>query len=243
MLIIDAHLDLPWNALQWNRDLLTSAYTIRTQENRTPGEGRGQGTVALPEMRQGRVALCMATLLARFVEAEDFKNPLLVNSRQQQLIRAMETETHNVEAPLQRIEHNLYPYSVFLIMPIFAFVNSGVAFESGNLAADLVSPVTLGVFLGLVLGKQTGVMLFSWLAVRSGLAMLPANVRWLQLYGVSWIAGIGFTMALFVDELAFATEGGRVSAQFLNQGKLGIFLASVTAGTIGYLVLRRVSRA
>ncbi|MBE7471370.1 MAG: peptidase M19 [Anaerolineae bacterium] len=65
MLIIDAHLDLAWNALQWNRDLLSSAYTIRTQENRTPGEGRGQGTVALPEMRQGRVALCMATLLAR----------------------------------------------------------------------------------------------------------------------------------------------------------------------------------
>jgi Na+:H+ antiporter, NhaA family len=175
----------------------------------------------------------MTTLLKRFRDAEDFENPLLVNARQQSLIRAIDTECHYVEAPLQRIEHGLHPFALFVIMPIFAFANSGITLGGADIGGMLTSPVTLGVFFGLVAGKQVGIMLFAWLAVRLGLASLPAGVNWRHLYGVSWLAGVGFTMALFINGLAFSSADG----EYLAQGKLGVLLASFTAGVVGCLVL------
>ena len=108
-----------------------------------------------------------------------------------------------MEAPLQRIEHKLHPFTAFVIMPVFAFSNSGVQIEFSRIAELYLQPVSLGVIFGLVAGKQLGIMGACWLAVKSGLADLPQGVRWLQLWGVTWLAGIGFTMSLFIAGLAF----------------------------------------
>jgi NhaA family Na+:H+ antiporter len=176
-------------------------------------------------------------LLERFQQAEDYVNPLMVNSRQQELIHHMIHECRLVEAPLQRIEHRLHPIVVLAILPLFAFANSGVHFGGGGFAEALFSPVTLGIFFGLLLGKQIGIVGLSWLAVRLNLAELPEGVTWRQVYGMSWLAGIGFTMALFISQLAYP-EG----PEFLHQAKVGILLASVTAGVVGYFVLRGACR-
>jgi NhaA family Na+:H+ antiporter len=118
-----------------------------------------------------------------------------------------------------------------LILPLFAFVNAGVSLGGGALDI-LTEPVTLGVMAGLVLGKVSGISLMSWLAVRWGLAQLPEGVTWPHVVGAGLLGGVGFTMSLFVSELAFETE------TVLNSAKLGILVASLTAGVSGYLVLR-----
>jgi len=189
----------------------------------------------------------MTTLLYRFTDAEDYKNALLVNARQQSLIRAILNECHHVEAPLQRMEYYLHPFSVFVIMPIFAFANSGVVIDFSNIGTVLLQPVTLGALFGLMLGKQMGVMAFSAAAVKLGWAELPKGIRWTHIYGVSWLAGIGFTMALFIGELAFQSAGltGESAAEMaghLTEAKLGIFLASFLSGIGGYLLLRYFCR-
>jgi len=186
----------------------------------------------------------MTTLLQRFTNAEDHVNPLLVNGRQQGLIRHMLQECHHVEAPLQRIEHLLHPLCVVFILPVFAFANSGVTVDWSSFADLLFERVTLGVFFGLLVGKQAGVMLASWLTVKLGWADLPQGVQWRQSYGLPWLAGIGFTMALFIGELAFATAPGAPSmAAHLAEAKIGVFLASLTAGVVGCAVLWFVSKA
>ena len=186
----------------------------------------------------------LSTLLYRFTEAEDYVNPLLVNARQQSLIRAILKECHHVEAPLQRIEHALHPFCVFVIMPVFAFANSGVSIDFSRIGSMLLEPVTLGALFGLMAGKQIGVMLFSFLAVKLRWAELPEGIRWPHVYGVSWLAGIGFTMALFIGELAFKAESENAieMARHLAEAKVGIFLASFLSGLGGYLLLRFVCR-
>ena len=122
----------------------------------------------------------------------------------------------------------------FVIMPLFALANAGVSL-SGDLVTLVAQPITLGVILGLVIGKPIGVTLASWLAVRFGLASLPENVTWKHIHGAGWLAGkIGFTMSLFVTGLAFAEE-----AQ-LTGAKVGILLASLFAGVIGSVLLIRL---
>jgi NhaA family Na+:H+ antiporter len=125
----------------------------------------------------------------------------------------------------------------FAIVPLFALANAGVRVE-GDLAAALGNRVTLGVVLGLILGKQIGITLGSWLAVRTGATALPEGVSWRHIYGAGWLAGIGFTMSLFVADLAFA---GAAEAPLLTAAKLGILVASVIAGIAGWLILSRRS--
>lgn len=185
-------------------------------------------------------------LLHRFDVAEDHVNPLLVNSRQQRIVRAIEAECVHVEAPLQRIEHKLHPFTAFLIMPLFAFANSGVQLDFSRITDLYFQPVSLGVIFGLIAGKQLGIMGACWLAVKAGLAELPQGVRWLQLWGVTWLAGIGFTMSLFVAGLAFpldqdgtqgAGENAAHLADMLAGAKLGILSASLIAGSVGTVIL------
>jgi len=130
------------------------------------------------------------------------------------------------------LEHTLHPVQAFLILPLFAFFNAGVSIDVASLG-DLAKPVVVGIVLGLVLGKQIGVMLFSWLAIRSGHAAMPEGVTWTQVWGVSCIAGVGFTMSLFVGELAFRDPA------MVSEAKIGIILASLIAGIIGFVVLSR----
>src|ERR687893_449723 len=124
------------------------------------------------------------------------------------------------------MEHALHPWVVFLIMPLFALVNAGVPLGEG-LADALTSPVALGIVAGLVLGKQLGVTLLAWLAVRTGLSELPTGVGWRHVYGAGWLAGIGFTLSLFVTDLAFR-EG-----ELMDAAKIGILTASLISGVVG----------
>lgn len=157
---------------------------------------------------------------------------MLTDSRQRQIIQGLNQAAQAIEPTLMRLEHALHPYVTFLILPIFALANAGVSFTQ-NFWSDLFSPVSLGVMVGLVIGKQIGIVLLSWLAVRVGLAQLPVGVRWWYIYGLGWLGGIGFTMSLFISDLAF-TE-----ARFKDQATMGILAASLVAGLCGYVILRR----
>ena len=134
-------------------------------------------------------------------------------------------------SPLDRIEHRLLPWSAFLIVPLFAFVNAGVDLRGGVFEDAASSTLALGVGLGLLIGKPVGATLAAWIAVRLG-AELPEGVTWPGVAGVGLIAGIGFTVALFVTELSFDDSA------LLAQAKVGIFIASVAAGLIGLAVMR-----
>jgi NhaA family Na+:H+ antiporter len=134
-----------------------------------------------------------------------------------------------------RLEHALEPWVAFGIMPVFALANAGVRL-SGDLGAALLDPIALGIVLGLFLGKQLGVAASCWVVVRLGLAALPSQASWRQLYGVALLCGIGFTMSLFIATLAFGS-----SAQ-LEAAKIGVLGGSLLSGVIGYLVLARVGR-
>jgi NhaA family Na+:H+ antiporter len=129
-------------------------------------------------------------------------------------------------------EHYLHPVQAFLILPLFALFNAGVVIDSAVLA-DFPDRITLGILFGLIVGKQIGVMLFSWLAIKSGRAAMPEGVTWPQIWGVSCLAGVGFTMSLFVSELAFTSD------TMVSEAKLGIILASLIAGTWGFVVLSK----
>ena len=148
----------------------------------------------------------------------------------------LEDLTESAQAPMLRIEHALHPWVAFLIVPLFALSNAGVRI-GGDVGALASEPVVLGVVFGLVVGKQVGITLAAWLVVRLGLAALPNAVTWRHIYGAAWLGGIGFTMSLFVADLAF---GGSAT---LDLAKIGILGASVVAGTGGYLILRSAGSA
>lgn len=153
--------------------------------------------------------------------------------RQRDAIHSLEKACEEVETPLIRLEHTLHPWVAFFIMPVFALANAGVALSGDMLGQAFGSTVTLGVILGLVVGKQLGVTLFAWLAVRLGWAAMPARVTWRQLYGTAWLTGIGFTMSLFIGGLAFADP------LLLGNAKIGILTASLLSGLGGWLLLSR----
>ena len=138
-------------------------------------------------------------------------------------------------SPLHTLEHWLHPYVAFLIVPIFGFANAGVSF-TGMTPASALAPVPLGIALGLFLGKQIGVFGFSWLAIRAGLAAMPAQANTLQLYGVALLCGIGFTMSLFIGALAFD------SAELGKATKIGVLLGSIASAVLGAIVLRMAGR-
>jgi NhaA family Na+:H+ antiporter len=135
-------------------------------------------------------------------------------------------------SPLHRLENAMHPYVSFAILPLFGFANAGVAL-TGLGAADLMTPVTLGCALGLFIGKQIGVFGGVWLAVRFGLSQRPSGASWTQLYGMSLLCGIGFTMSLFIGLLAFDD-----SSALQNQTKIGVLLGSVMSAVAGWGVLR-----
>jgi len=130
------------------------------------------------------------------------------------------------------LEHALHPVQVWLILPLFALANAGVAL-GGNVGEILASPLALGIIVGLVVGKPLGITLMSWLVVRSGKGRLPAGVTWTQVAGAGCLAGIGFTMSLFVSDLAFNDE------TLITAAKVGILAASLTSGILGFAILSR----
>ena len=158
----------------------------------------------------------------------DPRHPL--TGRQEAALEHIEEAAESVQSPLLSIEHAIVPWVAFGIMPLFALANAGVALEP-EVLGGVTSPVVLGIALGLMVGKPIGVGLFAWGSVKLGLAGYPAGVRPMHLVGVGFLAGIGFTMALFIAGLAF--EGTT-----LELAKLGVLGASTVAGVVGYLILR-----
>ncbi|MFD0985495.1 Na+/H+ antiporter NhaA [Methyloligella solikamskensis] len=138
------------------------------------------------------------------------------------------------ERPLERLEHALHPWVAFLILPIFAFANAGVSFAGAGLEA-LLAPLSLGIAAGLVLGKQIGVFGACWIAAKTRLATLPPDVTWRHVYGLACLAGIGFTMSLFIGGLAF-TDADQIDAV-----KMGVLTGSLISAVIGVTVLATAS--
>lgn len=141
--------------------------------------------------------------------------------------------SHHRNSLLHEIEHRLHPWVAYVILPIFAFANAGVSLAGASLST-LTSSIPLGIIAGLFLGKQIGVFGSSWLAIKLGLAQRPTGVSWQHLYGVSVLAGVGFTMSLFISGLAFEHTG----TYNMNLARLGILTASLLAAVTGYIILR-----
>jgi NhaA family Na+:H+ antiporter len=153
------------------------------------------------------------------------------DSRRQAAVSTMESITERMQSPAQRLEHSLTPWSTYLILPLFALANAGVAINPDSIST-LSRPVSLGIIFGLVVGKPLGIALVSWVATRIGLAELPGGVTWPQFIGAGCLAGIGFTMSLFISSAAFG-QGSPVQ----EAAKLAIFVASILAAIIGSVVL------
>jgi NhaA family Na+:H+ antiporter len=132
---------------------------------------------------------------------------------------------------LVKIEHAISPYVAFMIMPLFAFANAGVSLEGLSLSS-LLAPVPLGILCGLFFGKQIGVLLFSYVSIKLKFAEAPNNSNWLSLYGVSILTGIGFTMSLFVGNLAFVEN-----TQYMDGVKIGVLTGSLLSTVFGYVIL------
>lgn len=145
-------------------------------------------------------------------------------------------EKRESETQLEKLEHDLHPVVTYCILPLFAFANSGIPFNNISMEA-ITHPVSLGIAAGLFFGNQIGVFGFSWLAIKMGIAKLPEEIGWLQLYGVALLCGVGFTMSLFVGSLAFAQGGNGIGVD----DRLGILAGSLVSGIAGYLVLRFAS--
>ncbi|WP_353662497.1 Na+/H+ antiporter NhaA [Hydrogenimonas sp. SS33] len=141
----------------------------------------------------------------------------------------------NNKASFHALEHSLHAPVNHVILPLFAFVNTGIGFSNIS-AKDFLDSVTVGIVLGLFLGKQIGIFLFSWLAIKLKLGALPKGVNWRHLYGVAVLGGIGFTMSLFIGSLAFECEGG--ACMNIVDERMGILIGSLLSGIAGYLILR-----
>lgn len=178
----------------------------------------------------------VSSLLDRFAQGNSNDSPMLIDERQSSAVLALEDACEAVQAPLQRMEHGLHSWVSFGVMPIFALANAGVALSPDGIGGA-GSRIILGVVVGLVLGKPIGLVGSVWLMVRLGVAELPQGVGWTHIFGVGFLAGLGFTMSLFIAALGFDDPA------LLGAAKLGILSASVIAGLAGYLLLRRSGRA
>ena len=154
---------------------------------------------------------------------------------EQNIIAGLESECERAETPMQRLERTLHPWSVFFIMPLFALANAGVVLDSSSFS--LASNLSLGVILGLVVGKPIGISLFAWTAVKAGIAAQGTGVRLIHLLAAGCLGGIGFTMSIFIATLAFEND------QMLSAAKASILLASLLAGALGSLTFWLAGRS
>jgi NhaA family Na+:H+ antiporter len=180
---------------------------------------------------QAFMAQCIAVLGG--VEGEDLAlegAKVQMSDRRQAAAHALEAIAERMQSPAQRLEHSLTPWATYLVLPIFALANAGVAIST-DLGALLSNRVALGIIIGLVLGKSLGITLFTWLAIKLGIAEMPSRVGWPQLFSATWLTGIGFTMALFIANSAFADPTQLATA------KLAILAASLISGLIGFSLL------
>lgn len=173
--------------------------------------------------------------LNRFKSIDPNDNIPTLTSEQLLILDEIQKGTTAAMTPLQRLEHSLHPFVTFIVLPIFAVANAGIALDFGW-GSILGSNVAVGVGLGLLVGKVLGVVGFTVLLVKLKLGTLPEDMQLKHLFGLGFLASIGFTMSLFVTELAFVND------LFKAQAKIGIFVASIVGGTIGYIILNSLGK-
>jgi NhaA family Na+:H+ antiporter len=173
-------------------------------------------------------------VLTHKFEKSEPNNVSLVTHEQLHILDEIRYYSKAAMTPLQRLEHAMHPLVAFIVMPIFALANAGITF-SDSFLVNLVSNVSLGVIFGLTFGKFIGIVLISKILVKFRIATLPKDVNWRQIYGVALLAGVGFTMSLFITDLAF------FNTDYILQSKIGIFVASFLCGIVGYLILRKAN--
>jgi NhaA family Na+:H+ antiporter len=174
-------------------------------------------------------------LISHFDSTGDEWKNVLNNSERQHDVLAIEESCEKVLTPLQRFEHGLHPWVSFFIIPVFALANAGVTLTDMDILDALLSPVSLGIIVGLFIGKQLGIFAFSFLAVKLKLSSLPEGVNWKNLYGAGILAGIGFTMSLFIAGLAFNNPA------LIDLSKIGVLSGSLISGIVGFVFLRSSS--
>lgn len=174
----------------------------------------------------------LCVLVDKFERAKPNDNVLLTH-KQAHLMTKISKLSDDAQTPLQKLEHALHPLSAYFILPLFALANAGVHIE-GNIFDLLIHPVSLGIIGGLVLGKLIGISLLSRLMVVLKLAVLPEGMTWKHVYGAGLLAGIGFTMSIFISGLAFTDP------ELIQVAKIGIFAASLISAVAGLLVLNSI---
>lgn len=171
----------------------------------------------------------LAALHKKFKQEKPVKGSLISHS-QLEILEEIKVTSSEAQTPLQKLENALNPFVNFIVLPLFAFANAGIHLH-GKVLEVLTHPISLGIGFGLILGKFIGIVLFSKILVFLKLAKLPKNITWYHIYGIAFLAGIGFTMSLFINELAFADE------EFIYTAKVGILFSSLIAGIIGSIIL------
>lgn len=171
-------------------------------------------------------------LISKFDSSGEESENVLSNQNRQTSVMAIEESCEKVLTPLQRFEHGLHPWVAFLIIPVFALANAGVTLAGLDILAALFSPISLGIIIGLFVGKQFGIFAFSFVAVKMKFASLPEGVNWKNLYGAGILAGIGFTMSLFIAGLAFNDPN------LIDLSKIGVLTGSLLSGIVGFVFLK-----
>lgn len=193
---------------------------------------------ARPKYDPGLFVARLKELMERFKTGLDSGKNILTNHQLQAVAQSLETDVNYVQTPLQSLEHHWHVPVAFFVIPVFALFNAGVPLQFESWTAVLTNPIVLGVGVGLVIGKFIGIVGACWLFLKLGLTQLPTGVRFSQLAGVALLAGIGFTMSIFVAELAYAST----HPDYLIMAKVGILSASMLAGMLGYVWLWFVSK-
>jgi len=160
---------------------------------------------------------------------------ILLNQEHMYAVQALELACHDVETPLQRLMHALHPWVAFLILPLFAMGNTGLIFRGIVFSEAVSNPVILGIIFGLVVGKPIGILLFSYLSVKTGIASLPQEVRWSHIFGGAMLGGIGFTMSLFLSELSFSDP------HIIDFARIAILAGSILSALFGMSYLGFIS--
>jgi NhaA family Na+:H+ antiporter len=155
---------------------------------------------------------------------------MCTDETQRKMMKKLKVSVDNLDSPLQKLEDKLYPFVNYLVLPVFALANAGVNLGQGNGTISSMSPVFWGIAAGLVIGKPIGITLLSWLSVRFGIAQLPSGIMWMQIWAMSCLAGIGFTMSLFITNLAFSDP------LLIHQAKLAIIIGSILSAFLGMAV-------
>ncbi len=164
------------------------------------------------------------------------KGAVILNKEQRQVLHKLNNATNRVISPLQKIEDLLHPIVAFFIIPVFGFINAGIEFD-GMTISTLASETTMGIVLGLLVGKFVGIYTFSYIAIKTKIVLIPTGVTLKQMAAVSIIGGIGFTVSLFIADLSY-TGIPEIGKTLLNEAKLGIVLASIGAAVLGYYALK-----